>query len=219
MRSAPRKFDVKKMPSIMDAAKMIQKIVDRPQNRLGDASVGSLVELFSDGTPAWLTGSTVWLPAVFGDNPVQDGDFDIVFSSKESCARFVAGAVGELNRRIPTDHKKFEAGTNALGGSRILHPDGKGVIDAWFLGENESIAELVMAYPGGSHYKCAYYISRSPNPGCLFRLVNVSEEKASLDDTAYPGRRTTAKKKKGLLDGLLSMDRKIGRSSYPYDID
>ncbi len=195
------------MPSIGDAAKKIQNIVDRPQNRLGDASIGSLVELFSAGSPAWLTGSTVWLPAVFGDDPVRDGDFDIVFYNKEATAKFVAGVLGDLNRRAPVGHR-FDSTTNALGGTRITHPDGKGVIDAWHLGDNESIAELIEAYPGARHYKCAYQISKNPTAGNLLRLVKRSEEKESDQNWLSD------------LDSRLKakFERSSYRASYPYDL-
>jgi hypothetical protein len=184
MRPAPRKISKSEMPTISVAAKAIQKgVVDKPWIRLGDASIGSLIEMFNDGSPVWLTGSSVWLPAVFGMEPDFSGDFDVVFSSREATERFVSGAVAELNRRIPKDHKQFEAVTNKLGGSRINHPDGNGVIDAWFMGENESIAELVAAYPGGAHIRCAYLVSRHHSAGNLFRLID--EKLFGEDDYPY----------------------------------
>lgn len=196
MRPAPRKISKSEMPTVAVAAKAIQKgVVDKPWIRLGDASIGSLIELFGDGSPVWLTGSSVWLPAVFGMEPDFSGDFDVVFSTKEATERFVNGAVAELNRRIPKGHKQFEAVTNKLGGSRINHPDGEGVIDAWFTGENESIAELVAAYPGGAHIRCAYLVSRHHTPGNLFRLIDETlfgeddypYRAADSDDSSYYG--------------------------------
>ncbi len=215
MRPAPRAIDKATMPSVAEAAKMIQRTVNRPWPRLEDTSIGELVETCGDGTPAWLTGSMVWLTAVFGMPPDVNGDFDVVFSTKESAAKFVHGAVCVLNGLLPQGHKKFEASTNALGGSRIVHPDGKHVIDAWCLGDNESISELIMAYPGGVHNRCAYYLSRTPSPGCLFRIVTVNEEKERMDNSSYAGKKPAAP---SLLGSLLSGISRA-RSSYPGDID
>jgi hypothetical protein len=175
VREAPRPLPGK-LPSIPESAKRLQRIVDRPQNRLADLSVGCLVELAGDGTPAWLTGSTVWLPAVFSEDPIRDGDFDIVFSSRESTETFVKRALTELNRRAPRG-QEFTVATNALGGSRILHPDGRGVIDAWYVGEDQSIAELLVAYPRhtGDHICCAYLLGRNPTPANLLRIVRIPE--------------------------------------------
>lgn len=223
MRSAPRKIDKKTMPSIADAAKMIQKTVDRPWQRLGDASIGSLVELFGDGTPVWLTGSSVWLTAVFGMPPDYGGDFDVVFSTKEATEKFVKGALSELNSRLPPGYKGFEATTNALGGSRILHPDGKGVIDAWHLGDNESIAELIMAYPGGIQNRCAYYISKNQLPSNLIRIVSPGadrdeDENDGLALSSYYGTKRRVVKAKTYDNIFASIGSMRYESSYPYDI-
>ncbi len=175
MRKAPGPMP-SKLPDMAASAKRIQKIVDRPSNRLGDISIGQLAEMFSDGTPAWLTGSTVWLPAVFEKDPDRDGDYDVVFSSKASAERFVNGTLFELNRRAPKG-QEFRTVVNALGGIRILHPDGEGVIDSWFLEEDESIHELLMAYPRhtGDHIRCAYHLTRSPSAASLIRIVKDPE--------------------------------------------
>ena len=169
MRAAPGPIP-KKMPDVATAAKQIQRILDRPDVRLGDASIGSLIELFSDGTPVWLTGSNVWLPAVYGESPV-GADYDVVFSDPTAADRFVKGVVAELNRRVPSGAGKYTLGATIFGSGRIFHPDGKGVIDAWTLGDNDSICETLMSYPE-PHQRCAYYVSRSPSPGCVFRIAN-----------------------------------------------
>lgn len=190
MRPAPRQINKSQMPSVADAARMIQRTVDHKWARLGDASIGSLVMKFSEGSPAWLTGSSVWLSAVFGLPPDLSGDLDVVFADRNALERFTNGVVKELNRRLPDDMPgRYELSVNALGGARILHPDGRGVIDAWHLGDNESIGELVMAFPGGDHVHCAYYISQSPSSGCLFRIVDVpkSFEKMKRPTPSYYG--------------------------------
>jgi len=204
MRKAPRPIPAN-LPDVSTAAALVYDVVHRRNNRLADASLGELVELFSDGTPAWLTGSSCWLPTVFGMPPDRGNDLDVVFSSRLACERFVKGAVAELNRRAPKD-QEFQVLTNKLGGSRIVHSDGQHVIDAWYLGEGESIAELVMAYPKetGEHVRVAYQISRNPNAGCLTRIVKVGETKTSytrgiIDKIVKP---LGGRKKKGSLEAL-----------------
>ncbi len=193
MRKAPP-VRPNKLPDIAATAKKIQKIVDRPSNRLGDISIGQLAEMLSDGTPAWLTGSTVWLPAVFDQDPDRDGDYDVVFSSRASAELFVRGALTELNRRAPKG-QEFKAVTNALGGSRILHPDGEGVIDAWYVEEGESIHELLMAYPRhtGDHIRCAYHLTRSPSAASLIRIVKTPDERIAQKEESLFARIGKAK--------------------------
>jgi hypothetical protein len=167
------------MPTISEAARMIQREIDRPRTRLTDATLASLVHDFSDGTAAWLTGSTAWLPAVYGIDPDPNGDLDVVFATQAACDRFVRGTLAVLNSVRPQGCKPYTLKTTARGGARILHPDGSHVIDAWALGECESIGELLLAYPDvGDHIKCAFYISKNPSVGCLFRLIGQKKAEA-----------------------------------------
>lgn len=131
-----------------------------------------LMRRFAPNEPAWLTGSTVWLPAVFGDPPVPNGDFDLVFSDALACKLFIQGTVDQLNSVLPPGQAEYAITNTRFNGARILHPDGSGVMDVWHLADNESIGELLLAYPGDTHIKCAYYLSENPSSGCLFRLVD-----------------------------------------------
>lgn len=182
MREAPGPIP-STLPSTTDACRKIKAAVDRSNTRLADLSLAKLVTYEHGGEPAWLTGSTVWMPAVFGQEPDREGDFDVVFSSRAATKAFSDRAVAELNQRAPRG-KRFTTATNKLGGTRICHPDGEGVIDAWHLEEGESIAELVMAYPThtGVHIRCAYLLTGAADPSSLLRIVR------SLDSrkTTYP---------------------------------
>lgn len=129
-----------------------------------------MVEAYGDGTPVWLTGSTVWMPAVFGLDPPSGNDADLIFSSESACDRFVQGVLSELNRRSPGF--TFTKGTTAFGAARILLPvapgpkrayptaQPPGVIDAWALGPGESVAEILMSYLH-DYQRAAYCMNRS----------------------------------------------------------
>jgi len=122
---------------------VIQLILDRRTERLTRANLSSLVLDFARGTPAWITGSTVWLPALFGMVPDPDGDLDVVFATQEACDRFVRGTLAVLNVVRP-GHR---ATRNARGGRRILSPQGAQLIDAWSLEGFDSIENMLLAYP------------------------------------------------------------------------
>lgn len=180
------------LPDILKTSVEIQRIIDRPDTRLGDASIGALVRKFGRNSPAWLTGSNVWLPAIFEQQ--SDSDYDIVFYDPTSAGHFVVGVLGELNRRAPAGAGAYTMGSTGFGSSRIVHPGGKGIIDVWCLGNNESIGELLMGFPH-AHQRCAFYLSENPSPGCLFRLVRpkffgvgLFDRIASSSSTNYPGK-------------------------------
>lgn len=190
MRPAPRSFP-KTLPEIPVTAFRIQKdVIDRPDIRLTDMSIGQLILDLSDGTPAYLTGSHVWLRAIFGMVPDEKLDYDIVLSSKESAERFITGALSTLNRRLPRTHA-FKRTTNLFGSDRLVMPDGTALIDAWYLQEGESIHELLMGYPK-DHQRAAYYVSHTPTPASLIRLARPGLRSLALQemDDAYPGNRS-----------------------------
>lgn len=169
MRDAPRPLP-SKLPNVTDIAKMIQRAIERPDIRLGDYSIGQLLEELGDGTPAWLTGSNVWMPAMFGEALDPPGDYDVVFATQEAATRFAERAVSVLNHRIPATAGEYRITDNKFGSGRITHPDGKHVIDAWSLGDSETIGEVLMSYPR-PYQRAAYYVSRNPSPGCVFRIA------------------------------------------------
>lgn len=212
MRPAPGPVP-KKLPNVSDVTRMIIKMMNRPDIRLADHSIASLWETFGDGTPAWITGSNVWMPAVYGVGLAEPADYDVVFMTPEGCDRFVKGALSELNRRLPPGTKQYTLGQSKFGSHRILHPDGRGIIDAWSLGSSESIGEVLMTYPH-PYQRAAFLLSRSPSPGCLFRVVgefvSARDEKQSVgifgriaqaSGGGYPGARV-ARPTAGLLDKL-----------------
>lgn len=161
MRAAPGSIP-KVMPSIEKATKNIVYLLDKPRERLLGKSVSELVNTFSDGTAKWLTGSTVWLPAVF-DQVDENTDIDIVFASKDAAERFIVGALNNLPGYTRT--------TNTWGSGRILHPDGAHVIDAWSLEDDESIEELLLTYPN-DYQRCAYFITwGGSSPAYLTRII------------------------------------------------
>jgi hypothetical protein len=138
-----------------------------PRDRLSGWSIGQLVNEFGGGGLKWLTGSTVWLPAVFFESDLNT-DLDIVFEDKDACELFTKGVLSAL--------PGYKITKNSWGGSvRIEHPDGKHVIDAWYLEDDESIAELLLTYPS-DYQRCAYNLTWSgPSPGHLTRIVKKRE--------------------------------------------
>jgi hypothetical protein len=177
------------LPSLEDSAKLIEHWANAPRMRLGDMSIRQLVESFGDGSPVWLTGSSVWMPAVFLQPPPTDNDIDLIFASASACERFINGVMSELNRRIPGH--TFTRGASALGASRILPPtkerpveegfnwrriaaakESSGLVDAWALQRGESAAEVLMSYKH-DYQRCAYLMDRSMTgkAGAITRIV------------------------------------------------
>lgn len=161
MRAAPGSIP-KVMPTLDQATKNIVYLMDKPRARLKGYCISELVNTYADGSPKWLTGSTVWLPAVF--NQVDENtDLDIVFSSKDAAERFIVGALGVL--------PGYTRAANTWGSGRILHPDGTHVIDAWALEDDESIEELLLTYPN-DYQRCAYFMTWSgASPAYLTRII------------------------------------------------
>lgn len=206
MRAAPRRIPTK-LPDAAQAVRSIQReVLDRPDTRLTDLSIGQLVLELGDGTPIYLTGSNVWYRSVFGGVPgcpevcrratrclCSQLDYDLVLSSEESAEAFVERVLCTLNRRLPSD-RRFTRETNSFGNGRIVHPDGRGIIDAWALGEGESIGELLLGYPE-LHQRSALHVSRSVSAGSLFRIVRADAELTLVRNdrlrratvTRYPG--------------------------------
>lgn len=216
MRPA-RKFEKAKMPSPAEATTLIKKVCERPNVRLADLSVNDMVRFGGVGSSIWLTGSSVWLPASFGEMPARDVDLDIVFEDPAALQVFCRRVLETLNckmlgvisiKEFPVGFKGFTVVENKLGGARILHPDGNGVIDMWHLAENQSIAELVSDYPGETYIRCAWHLTSAPSVGSLLRLAreDVSFDKvmnAEKMSSGYPGRGRIVPMKPGLLSDIL----------------
>lgn len=216
MRPAPRAIP-KRLPDTEQAVISIQgEVLDRPDIRLTDLSIGQLILDLGDGTPAYLTGSNVWLRSVFGyssqaclsgkrrctgyarqaDCICQERlDYDVVFSSQESSEAFIHRVISTMNRRIPKG-MDFVRTENAFGKGRILHPSGEPIIDAWALEPGESIGELLMGFPE-RHQRSALHVSRSVSAGSLFRIIRADFDIAGMSDSRtaaarmrarYPGR-------------------------------
>lgn len=221
---APKDFDLKKMPAPSEVVKLMKKVCERPNTRLADLSVNGIFDCFDRGTAVWLTGSSVWLPASFGEMPERECDLDLVFEDPITLQVWANALLQTLNCRMMgvTSMKEFPKGVagftvieNKLGGARILHPDGKGVIDMWHLAENQSIAELVSDYPGETYIRCAWHLSRSPSVGSLLRLakedVDLRSKRRLFDDeihpaSGYPGRGKTVPMRPGLLNAIIAPD-------------
>jgi len=176
------------LPDQEQAARLIEKFVNAPRVVLGDATLRNLIETYSDGTPVWLTGSSVWMPAVFSMDPPSDNDYDLVFSTQAACDRFVNGFMAEMNARVPGF--TYKKGASQFGATRIFAPDNssrvrslgnifaqiqagaKGIVDAWALEPGESIAEVLMSYKE-NYQRCAYLMNRSVagSAGALTRIV------------------------------------------------
>lgn len=152
------------LPSLVDATRSVVYLLDMPRERLGGFSLSQLVNEFSGGGLKWLTGSTVWLPAVFGKVDTET-DLDVVFETKDDCERFCRGVTGVLTP------KGYFTQDNVWGSRRFMHPDGKHIIDAWALEDDESIAELLLTYPN-DYQRCAFNITWSGStPAYLTRII------------------------------------------------
>jgi hypothetical protein len=211
MRAAPGRIP-KTLPDAATSVSMIQReVLDRPDTRLTDMSIGQLVLSLSDGTPAYLTGSNVWFRAVFGGVPGCTGvcrrridkrrfgsmhclcsqlDYDVVFAAKDAAERFIKGCLSLLNARLPSG-TEFTRTDNSFGNGRIVHPDGSAIIDAWHLEEGESIAELLLGYPE-PYQRAAIQLGWTIGPGSLTQVVQTSRQRDLLiarHESNYPGRR------------------------------
>ena len=162
MRPAPGPIP-DRMPAIDDAVRNIVQLIDMPRNQLQGYSLSQLVNEYSDGSAKWLTGSTVWLPAVFGEVD-KSTDFDLVFQNKDGWQRFCEGVEASLSN--VTRH-------NMGNGVRYSLPDGDHIIDAWYLIDDETIGELLLTFPY-AYQRCAYYLTWSgASPAYLTRIIKV----------------------------------------------
>lgn len=195
MRAAPGPIPAT-MPDTDKVLRNLIHLVDKPRAHLCDLSVSQLVDMYANG-PTWLTGSTVWLPAVF-DIVEYDTDFDIVLATKEAAQKFIDGVLGELNRRIPDG---YHLGRSRFGSGRIEKseriiapapvdnntwrtpvlaglepaPYFKPIIDIWALDGDESIAELLMSYPHDYHRAAFYMGFGAPQAAALTRIVKLRQ--------------------------------------------
>lgn len=165
MRPAPSAIPTT-MPSYDDAVRNIVYLMDMPRAALCDMAISELVNLYDLGTPKWLTGSTVWLPAVFNQVD-KNTDLDIVYKEKDACDAFAEGALKTLTKRMTG----YSVSRNGNNGWRFFTPDGTHIIDTWHLEADESIEELLMTYPE-PYQRAAYYMTWSgSSPGYLTRIV------------------------------------------------
>jgi len=174
----------KKLPNVMEMEIEIRRrVVDRPDPRLGDMSIGQLVSSTAlHGSPVYLVGSHVWTWAVFGQGlPVREKtDYDLLFSSDDSVESFLTKAIDGLNRRLPK-HVRYTRAMNSFGNGRVLHPSGESIIDAWSLCPNESIAEALMDFPE-EYQRAALPLTEGAG---LIRIVAKGPQRKNK----YPGRR------------------------------
>lgn len=177
MREAPQKIP-STLPNIRETAAFIQKeVIDRPDIRLADMSIGRLILDASDGSPTYLVGSNVWVRAVFGMNPRERypgfmPDYDVILSSESACEGFIANAIALLNTRLPSG-VRYSRTQNAFGHGRIMDHKGTPLIDAWALRNDQSIAEELMTFPA-AYQRAAYQVTRDPNP-LLLRIIMIED--------------------------------------------
>jgi len=186
-----------------------REVLDRPDIRLTDLTIGQLILDLGDGTPAYLTGSNVWLRSIFGKTVFCDTgkrrctpharqvgcacldrlDYDIVLSSKESAEAFIVRMLSTLNRRVPQGHE-FTRSENAFGNGRIVHSAGDPIIDVWHLETGESIGELLLGYPE-AYQRSALHVSHHITAGSLFRIVradfDIERAARARRESRYPG--------------------------------
>ncbi len=200
-----------RLPDTEQAVESVRtEALDRPDIRLADLSIGQLILELSDGSPTFLTGSNVWLRAVFGrssdvcrsrrrrctehsreiDCLCQERlDYDVVLSSKESVERFIEGSLSILNSRLPKSHRYLRT-RNSFANGRIIDPSGANIIDAWSLDPGESIGELLMSYPE-AYQRAAIHVGHTVSAASLFRIVRADFDIRCIGRTArsssYPG--------------------------------
>lgn len=162
MRPAPGSIP-DKMPDVDKVNRNLVHLTDAPRERLAGYSISGLVQAYTSGS-VWLTGSTVWLPAVF-DVVDHDTDADLVFADSKACTKFVDSVLAELNAQ--------KGGYYLERSGRICHPDGKNVIDAWSLQDDETIEEVLMAYPH-DYQRAAFFMSWGAPTACsLTRIIKL----------------------------------------------
>lgn len=169
MRPAPGPIP-SRLPDVDRVLRNLTHLVDRPRDVLCGSNLADLTYTHATG-PVWLTGSTVWLPAVF--NMVDyNTDFDLVFATPNSAQSFIESVLEELNQRAPG---KYATERKAFGSARLTC-EGKQFMDVWALHDDESIAELLLSYPH-DYQRAAFFMSRNaPVMSSLTRVVRLHKK-------------------------------------------
>lgn len=208
MRPAPG-FVPTRLPEQSFVVDAMKRVLNRPDIRLMDRSIKQLTE----GYDAWLTGSNVWMPAVFGKVLEPAGDYDVLFADEAQCTEFIDKTLKLLNKHLPPDINPYSLGETMFGSGRIFAPNGVGIIDAWTI--KGSISETLMGYPYG-YVRAAFRISQTIGPSDLVRIpsndvsapVPAPQKFSTLSRLAgpikqmsnggYPGRRTLSSEQERL---------------------
>lgn len=198
MRPAPGPIP-ERLPDTAKVLGNIQYLLNLPRENLAGITLRSLIDTYGAG-PVWLTGSTVWLPAVF-DTVDENTDFDLVFGAPETANEFAFDVLQHLNRKRPG---QYRFSRNRFGSARIeltkpasYHLQGHTsvqIMDIWALDGDESIAELLMSYPH-DYQRASFYVSNTYDVTNLTRIVKLRQRPATPEPvqnmfrTLLPGRR------------------------------
>jgi hypothetical protein len=188
MRPAPGPIP-STLPEVNKVLRNLVSVTDHRRTRLMDYSISELVNTFTDGSPVWLTGSSVWLPAVF-DTVEYNTDYDLVFANKDNAQRFIESVLKTLQdahlKGVDPLTASYHLTRNDHGKARIHHPDGEHLIDAWHLDGDETIEELLMSYPNDYH-RAAFFMSwGAPTAAHLTRIVKLRQRHNSPNMQATP---------------------------------
>ena len=160
----------KHLPALRDVATEHHKLFYRPLPMLMGLSLKDLFKN-NDITNVWQVGSRAWRHALGMPVP-EDKDIDLIFSGPGEALDFLGNAYHTLS--MMTDESMWSLSNNDkfYSGHKLRNAmTGGGIIDAWELSQDESIAECIAGFKN-QHERVAIAIGASAGDGAaVTRLV------------------------------------------------
>jgi len=159
-----------KLPTIAKAIKAFCTWRDEPNPNLMNLTLMNTFGNHSDIDQIWVTGSSAWHPAVYGEPIDRIADIDIIFHDVLTAETWAKMVVDKLNEYTGKTRFKVTMGKNAFGGPKILY-GGNGIIDAIGLEPDETIYERLMTFER-LHERVAFRADARPDdPSTMIRMM------------------------------------------------